>query len=97
MKQIHNDGDFVYVLRCANGYFYCGYARNVSKRFFQHAIRKGAKFTRSHFPLELVYYEKCASKEEALQKEYQLKQLSHLKKAMLVNDFLHGKYNADEM
>ena len=44
---------FVYMLRCAGGRIYTGYAVDVEARFEQHKSGKGAKFTKA-FPPECI-------------------------------------------
>ena len=46
---------------------------------------KGAKYTKSRCPVELVYYETFATKEEAMRREYAVKQLSRIKKIQLIS------------
>jgi len=47
---------------------YYGYTNNLTKRFEEH--RKGkVKSTKDRLPVELVYYEACKSKVDALKRE----------------------------
>jgi len=45
---------------------------------------KGAKYTVAHLPVELAYYETFATKEEAMRREYELKQMTKYQKENLV-------------
>ena len=74
----------VYILSCSDDTFYVGYSNNVEKRLEVHNSGKGAKYTRSRRPCSLVYSEPFASKSEAMQREWQLKQLSRAGKQALV-------------
>ncbi|MGF1509986.1 MAG: GIY-YIG nuclease family protein [Myxococcota bacterium] len=44
----------VYLLRCGDGSFYAGIARDVDRRLEMHRSGKGARYTRGRGPLELV-------------------------------------------
>ena len=74
---------WVYILRCGDGTFYTGVATDVAARLETHRSGKGAKYTRSRCPLELVYTEKCEDKPSAFQREYAIKQLKRSEKAAL--------------
>jgi len=78
---------YTYILRCADGSFYCGYTVDLLRRLAAHQAGKGSKCTRSRLPVELVYWEKYYEKGTALSREAELKKLSHLKKAELVREF----------
>lgn len=69
-----------YVLKCRDGSLYAGYTNNLHKRVETHNSGKGAKYTKSRRPVELLYYESFPSKQEAMKQEYAFKQLSRLKK-----------------
>ena len=71
---------FVYILRCADRTFYIGTAKNVQLRLAVHNAGKGAKYTRPRLPVRVVWQEGPLSLTRALQREYQLKQLTRQKK-----------------
>jgi predicted GIY-YIG superfamily endonuclease len=75
---------FVYILRCADGTFYIGTARNIAHRLAQHNARKGAKYTKPRLPVRVVYREGPMSLTRALRREYQLKQLTRRQKQALI-------------
>ena len=79
---------YVYILRCSDGSFYCGYTNDVEKRFEKHKSGKGAKYTRSHLPLEVVYTEEFDNKSQALKREYEIKSMSRVQKEKLIADYL---------
>lgn len=56
----------------------------MEKRLDIHNQGKGAKYTRSRLPVRLVYFEEYATKEEAMQREYAIKQLSRQQKLKLM-------------
>jgi putative endonuclease len=76
---------FLYILKCADGTFYIGTARDIEKRLVIHNARKGAKYTRPRLPVRVVYREGPMSLTRALRREYQLKQLTRTKKQALIN------------
>lgn len=76
---------YVYIIRCADGSFYCGYTTDVEKRFEKHKSGKGAKYTRSHLPLEFVYIEEFESKSDALKRECEIKSMTRSQKEKLIN------------
>ena len=47
----------VYMLRCKGGSLYTGWTNDFEKRLAAHQSGKGAKYTRSHLPVEPVYLE----------------------------------------
>ena len=71
---------YAYMVRCCDNSIYSGYAVNPIKRVKVHNSGKGAKYTRSRLPVELVYVEEFDTKSEALRREYELKQYTHLEK-----------------
>ena len=77
-------GWWVYILRCADGTLYTGMAADVERRFRVHSRGRGAKYTRSRLPLELVYREECESRSAALRREAAIKGLTRLEKLELV-------------
>ena len=75
---------FVYMVRCADGTLYTGYARDPDARVRVHNSGKGAKYTRSRRPVSLVYVEECESLSAALKRERQLKPWSRPRKEALI-------------
>ena len=77
----------IYILKCGDGSLYCGITNNLEKRLKQHKgeIKGGAKYTRSHWPCELVYKEKSRSRSDALQREVMIKKMSKVEKQTLIN------------
>ena len=52
----------VYILQCANGQYYVGSTTNIARRLDEHQLSqeaqyRGAKFTKAHQPVKLVYTE----------------------------------------
>ena len=78
---------FVYILRCSDNSLYTGYTNDVEKRLKVHNSGKGAKYTRSRLPVNLVYYRRVDSKSIGLKLEARIKKLSKNKKEALVKAF----------
>lgn len=76
-------GFFVYLLLCEDGSYYCGWTTNLKKRYQLHCTGKGAKYTRSHKPKLLYYYEERSDAMDARKREYQIKQMTHKQKETL--------------
>lgn len=76
--------NYTYILKCDDGSFYTGWTNNLEKRIKDHNEGKGAKYTKSRRPVTLAYYETFATKEEAMRREYAIKQLSRKQKESLM-------------
>ena len=74
----------LYILRCGDGSLYTGISTDVARRLEEHRSGKGAKYTRSRGPLELVYVEDCEDKSAALRRELEIKSLSRVEKLKLI-------------
>jgi len=77
---------YVYILRCKDGSYYTGHAKDAEKRFEMHKKGRGARYTRMHEPEKLVYVEQFESRSEAMRRERKIKTLSHNKKQQLITD-----------
>jgi len=76
--------NYTYIVRCADDTFYTGWTTDVERRITCHNAGKGAKYTRSRLPVELVYVEVFDTKEEAMRREAAIKKLSRERKELLV-------------
>lgn len=76
---------YTYILRCADGSLYTGWTNDLSRRVKAHELGRGAKYTRSRRPVELVYYEEYASPGEAMSREWHVKQMTREEKLRLIN------------
>ena len=78
--------NYTYMVECADGTLYTGWTNCLEKRLKAHnGGRNGAKYTKTKRPVYLVYYEGFITKEEAMQREYQIKQLTRERKLELIN------------
>lgn len=77
---------YVYILECKDGTLYTGWTTNIENRVAKHNQGKGAKYTRSRYPVVLKYYEVFKTKEEAMQREAFIKKLSRIEKLILIEE-----------
>lgn len=83
---------YFYVLQCADGSFYGGYAVDLERRIEQHNAGKGAKYTRGRTPVKLIYSECFLSKSEAMKAEYRFKKLTRKKKEAFLKEFCTSEH-----
>jgi putative endonuclease len=83
-----SDGWHIYLLRCGDGSFYTGIARDVEARFAQHAAGTGARYTRGRGPLVLVYIEPAEDRGAALRREAAIRRLGRAGKEALARSAL---------
>jgi putative endonuclease len=74
----------IYIVRCADGTLYTGYARSPVERQKVHNAGRGAKYTASRRPVTLVYVQRCRSVSAALKREHQIKRWSRAQKEALI-------------
>ncbi|MEE1010389.1 MAG: GIY-YIG nuclease family protein [Agathobacter sp.] len=77
--------NYTYILRCSDGTYYTGWTNDLDNRIKCHNSKKGAKYTKTRTPVELVYYETFATKEEAMSREYHIKKLKRSEKQKLID------------
>jgi predicted GIY-YIG superfamily endonuclease len=75
---------FVYVVRCVDGSLYTGISTDVSARVAAHNAGRGARYTRSRRPVELVHTERKLSQSTALRREAAIKAWPRERKLTLV-------------
>ena len=78
--------NYVYILSCKDGSLYTGWTNRLEKRIEDHNQGKGAKYTKGRGPVVLQYVEEFATKEEAMKREYEIKQLTKEQKQMLIKE-----------
>ena len=76
--------NYTYILKCKDETLYTWWTNDIEKRLEAHNAGKGAKYTRSRRPVELVYLEQFETKEEAMRREWEIKQLSRTEKWKLI-------------
>ena len=76
--------NYTYILRCGDGTLYTGWTNDLDARIKAHKAGRGGKYTRAHAPVELVYYESFDTKNEAMSREWHIKQLTRKQKLALI-------------
>ena len=79
-----NRQHFVYIVRCAGGTLYTGYAIDPTARTRAHNSGRGARYTAGRRPVQLVYVEPYRTKNQALRREHQLKRWTRTRKEDLI-------------
>jgi len=80
VNQLEHKKWVVYLVRCSDKSLYCGISNDLENRLIEHNTGKGAKYTRSRRPVELVGVSSELTKNAALKLEYRIKQLPADKK-----------------
>lgn len=85
MPQIKNETYWVYILLCENNSYYTGYTNDLVKRYAAHVNGTGrCKYTRSYKPLTIAQCWQVSEKQQAMQIERAIKQLSKAEKTKLI-------------
>jgi len=79
---------FIYVLLTEQNTYYCGYTNDVEARFQKHLSGQGAKYTKSHKPVKIVYTKEFNTKSKAMKAEKKFKSLSRVDKEKIINNYL---------
>lgn len=79
--------NYTYIVKCSDGTYYTGWTNNLLKRIKTHNQKKGAKYTKSRLPVRLVYFEIFDTKEKAMRREYEIKQMKRKEKEKMIR---HG-------
>ena len=83
---------FVYIVRCADGSLYTGYAKDVKARLAAHNRARGAKYTSGRRPVTLVYSQWFKTIGAALRREHAMKQWTRAEKEALVARRIRSKH-----
>ena len=87
MGRTMSEENYTYILECADGTLYCGWTNHLKERVAAHNAGKGAKYTKNRRPVVLKYYETFSTKQEAMRREWAVKQLSREEKLALIGQF----------
>ena len=74
---------YCYILECCDGSFYTGWTTDPQRREKQHNNGTGARYTRMHRPVRLVYIETLPDRKTAMRREAAIKNYSHNQKEKL--------------
>ena len=76
---------FTYIVQCSDTSLYTGITKNVEQRVAAHnSDSRGAKYTRSRRPVQLVHVEEFSSRSLAAKREHQLKKMDKETKLQLI-------------
>ena len=83
----------VYIVKCTDGSFYTGIAKDPDARFEKHKSGTVAKYFRKTKPWVLIWRSEQMDKSSALKMEIKIKKLSHKQKT----DFVFGRVYLDNI
>lgn len=75
---------FCYIVECADGTYYTGWAIDPEKRVAVHNKGRGAKYTRMRLPVKLVYVEEQPNRTAAMKRERAIKKMTRGQKQKLI-------------
>jgi putative endonuclease len=75
---------YCYIVECADGTYYTGWSTDPERRMRQHAAGRGARYTRAHPALRLVFVEAQPDRASAMRRERALKAMSRERKQALI-------------
>lgn len=88
--RMKSETNYIYIVKCADQTLYTGWTTCIERRLAEHNSGKGAKYTKSRRPVELVYYESFETKQQAMSREANIKRLTRKGKEALIRQ---GKIN----
>ena len=75
---------YVYIVRCRDGSYYTGAARDLAARILKHQAGKASRYTRARLPVKLVWSRQVRTWNAALREEHRIKGLRRRDKESLV-------------
>jgi len=75
---------FCYIVECADGTYYTGWALDPERRVAMHNKGRGAKYTKMRLPVQLVYIEEQPDLSTALKREIAIKRMTRARKRKLI-------------
>ena len=78
---------FVYIVKCRDDSLYTGITTDITRRLSEHNSGAGAKYTRSHGPVKLVYVERQEDRSDASRREIEIKKLSKKDKLAMIERY----------
>lgn len=77
---------YCYIVECSDGSYYTGWSLDPVRRAQQHNKGHGAKYTRQHRPVKLVFVEEQTDLSSAMKREHAIKTLKHDQKKRLIQE-----------
>ncbi len=78
--------NYTYIVKCRDATLYTGWTTDLDRRVSAHNDGKGAKYTKTRRPVELVYFESFETKQGAMRREWEIKRLSRKDKLKLIKE-----------
>jgi putative endonuclease len=75
---------FCYIVECADGTYYTGWAVDPQRRVAVHNKGRGARYTRMRLPVKLVYVEAQPDRKSAMKREMAIKKMKRGMKMKLI-------------
>ena len=75
---------YCYIVQCADGTYYTGWAIDPERRVATHNKGRGAKYTKMRLPVQLVYVEEQPDLSTALKREIAIKRMTRSRKKKLI-------------
>lgn len=86
---------FCYIVECADGTYYTGWAVDPAKRVQAHNAGRGAKYTRTRRPVRLIYVEEQPDRVTAMKRERTIKKMRREGKMKLAGNVV--KYTGKQV
>ncbi len=75
---------YCYMLECSDGSYYTGWTTDPVRRTQAHNAGKGARYTRSRWPVRPVFVEAEKTRADAMRREYAIKSMPRSIKRRLI-------------
>jgi len=75
---------YCYIVECADGTYYTGWAVDPERRLAVHNKGRGARYTRMRLPVKLVYIEAQPDRRTAMKRERAIKRMTRDGKKKLI-------------
>jgi putative endonuclease len=82
---------YVYMVECSDNTLYTGWTVNLDRRLATHNAGRGARYTRSRLPVQLVYWEGQPDRGSAQRRESALRRISRAAKLRLISELAQGE------
>ena len=76
---------YVYIIRCKDNSLYTGITTDIERRYKEHELGTGAKYTKSRGVLKIEITFKCSGRSEASKIEYYIKKMTKSQKECELN------------
>ena len=77
---------YCYIVECADGTYYTGWAIDPERRVAVHNKGLGARYTKTRLPVKLVYVEELPDRKSAMKREIAIKRMERVRKIKLISE-----------